>query len=129
MGDWTFGDLAGHLLGWRNRSIDRLEAAARGEPEPPAPWPAELDDDDTINDWIRERDAGRSAEDLVAAYDESYGRPTAALDSMPDESMTTVLPWLGTPLVDATFTGHLHEEHLADVRAWLAGSANGGRAS
>src|SRR5438445_2588771 len=37
MGAWTFGDLAGHLLAWRNRSIARLEAAGRGEPEPPSP--------------------------------------------------------------------------------------------
>ena len=26
MGEWTFGDRAGHLLGWRNRTIARLEA-------------------------------------------------------------------------------------------------------
>ncbi len=32
MGQWTFADLAGHLLGWRNRTIARLEAAASGGP-------------------------------------------------------------------------------------------------
>ena len=120
MGDWSFGDLAGHLLGWRNRSIDRLGAAARGEPEPSPPWPAELDDDDPINDWIRRRDADRPAAELVADYDDSYDRLVAALDAMPDSAMTTVYPWLGAALVDATFIGHLHDEHLADVRTWLA---------
>ena len=28
MGPWSFKDLAAHLLGWRDRTIARLEAAA-----------------------------------------------------------------------------------------------------
>ena len=55
MGAWTFKDLSAHLLGWRDRTIARLEAAAEGRTEPPAPWPAELDDDDSINAWIHEQ--------------------------------------------------------------------------
>ena len=121
MGAWSFGDMAGHLLGWRNRTIGRLEAASRGEPEPAAPWPRTLDDDDSINDWIREQDAGRSPDELVAAYDGSYDRLAAAIDSLSDEQLTDpdAFEWLGEPLVDADFTGHLHEEHVPTVRAWL----------
>src|SRR5262245_1971729 len=82
-GDWSFGDMAGHLAGWRNRTIKRLEALARGEPDPPTPWPAELgDDDDTINDWIRRNDASRSAADLVADYEGSYDRLIVALAAL-----------------------------------------------
>jgi len=44
MGDWTFKDVASHLTGWRRRTILRLTAAGRGEPEPPNPWPADLGD-------------------------------------------------------------------------------------
>jgi uncharacterized protein (TIGR03083 family) len=125
MGDWTFGDLAGHLLGWRNRTISRLDALARGEPEPPAPWPSELGDDDgVINDWIREHDSGRSPEELVAAYDRSYDRLIAAIDAVSDDRLTDpdAFPWLEGALVDADFTGHLHEEHVPAVRAWLDGA-------
>src|SRR4051795_419590 len=124
MGDWTFGDMAGHLLGWRNRTISRLEAAARGEPEPAPPWPADLGTDDAvINPWIREHDAGRSAEQLVADYDASYDRLVAALGSMSDELLMDpdALPWLGGPAVEVDFTEHLHEEHVPDVRRWLDG--------
>lgn len=32
IGEWTFGELAGHLLGWRNRTLARLEAAAAASP-------------------------------------------------------------------------------------------------
>lgn len=121
MGEWSFGDMAGHLLGWRNRTIARLEAAGRGEAEPPDPWPAELGDDDRINDWIHDQDAGRSLPKLVEDYDASYDRLISALELMPDALLTDpdLLPWLGTALIDVDFTGHLHDEHVASVRAWL----------
>ena len=128
MGAWSFGDMAGHLAGWRNRTIGRLEAAGRGEPEPPPPWPRELeaaeDDDETINAWIHEQHAGRSPEQLVADYDASYDRLIAALDALPDDTLTdpAAFPWVGQPLVEVDFTGHLHDEHVPSVRAWLDGS-------
>src|SRR5919107_5344308 len=81
MGEWTFGDLAGHLLGWRNRTISRLEAAARGEPDPIADEPEGEDEVDAVNVQIREADAGRSAGELVHAYTDSYDRLIRALDA------------------------------------------------
>ena len=121
MGEWSFGDVAGHLLGWRNRTIARLEAAGRGEPEPAAPWPADLDDDDRINDWIREHHAGRSAAQNVADYDASYDRLAAALEALPEAQLRdpAAFPWVGDALVNVDFTGHLHDEHVPSVRAWL----------
>src|SRR5688500_15347976 len=65
IGEWTFGELAGHLLGWRNRTIGRLEAAARGEPDP-IPFEPDTDaEDDAENVAIRESHAGRPAAELV----------------------------------------------------------------
>lgn len=121
MGEWTFGDLAGHLLGWRNRTISRLEAAGRGEPDPAPPWPAELDDDDEINAWIHEQHAGRSPEQNVADYDASYDRLVAAIEAIPEAKAhdAAAFPWIGEPLVNVDFSGHLHDEHVASVRAWL----------
>ena len=99
MGEWSFADMAGHLLGWRNHTIARLEAAGRGEPEPAAPWPSEIVDDDrfsgpdladpvTINAWIHEQHAGRSPEQLVGDYDASYDRLIAAIEALPDDMLT-----------------------------------------
>ncbi len=125
MGEWSFGDMAGHLAGWRNRTIARLHALGRGEPEPPTPWPAELgEDDDRINDWIREHDASRSPADLVADYEGSYDRLIAALEALPEWTLTDPnaikwADWVGGPLVELAFTGHLHDEHVPSVRAWL----------
>lgn len=121
MGEWTFGDVAGHLLGWRNRTITRFEALARREPDP-LPEDVESDDKvDAMNDQIRAEHGGRSAADLVAAYDDSYDRLVRALEALPDEAFAEghVIEWVSAPLLDITFTGHLHEEHVPDIRAWL----------
>ncbi len=122
MGEWTFGDMAGHLLGWRNRSIARLEAAARGESDP-IPFEPDTDEEvDAANVTIREEHAGRPAAELVDAYTDSYDRLIRALDALPESSLTDpkAFPWLeGNALIDIPFTGHLHEEHVPDVRAWL----------
>jgi uncharacterized protein (TIGR03083 family) len=126
MGEWSFGDLAGHMVGWRNRTLNRLEAFARGEAVPPNPWPAELDEDDDhdideINAWIREQGAGRTPAQLVADYDASYDRLVRAIEAIPEATLTdgTAIPWLEQPLADVDFTAHLHEEHAPSTRAWL----------
>lgn len=121
MGEWTFGDLAGHLLGWRNRTIARLEAAARGKPDPIIDEPEGDEAVDAVNVTIRDDDAGRAAAELVDAYADSYDRLIRALDALPGSSLTDpeAFPWAGGALIDITFTGHLQEEHVPSVRAWL----------
>ncbi len=130
MGDWSFADMAGHLTGWRERTINRIHAVGRGEPEPAPLWIVEPEREDAVhevNDWIRAQHAGRTPAQLVADYDASYDRLIEALEAVPAQLHTTVLPWADDePLVDVDFTGHLHDEHVAPVRAWLDGT-NGSR--
>lgn len=126
MGDWTFKDLASHLLGWRNRSIARYEAAAAGRPEPAPPWPAELKDDDEINPWIRAQDLPRSVREVLDDVDQSYVRLAKAIDSLPVEMVVEpdVFPWLeGESIAQVDLFGHLHDEHEPSIREWLAARA------
>ncbi len=123
MGAWTFKDLAAHLTGWRERTIGRIAAAGRGEPEPPPPWPAGLTEDDAINDWIYNQNRDRPPHDVLADADRSYERLAAAVAALPEEAVTTpgYFPWMeGRALADGDLFGHLHEEHEPDVEAWLA---------
>jgi hypothetical protein len=127
MGEWSFKDLAAHLTGWRARTVERLEAAVRGEAEPAAPWPAELQEDDAINAWIHERSRDRPAAEVLGDAADSWDRLRAAVASLPDEALTATdyFSWtegysLSSLIVDRRFFGHLHEEHEPDVRAWLA---------
>jgi hypothetical protein len=123
MGDWTFKDLVSHLAGWRNRRIAQLEATARGGPEPSAPWPADFEDDETINAWIRERDRDRTLDDLLADYDATFERLAAAIEALPEPALidANYFPWTdGSPLIEGDFGSHLHEDHAPSVREWLA---------
>jgi hypothetical protein len=128
MGEWTFKDLASHLLGWRDRTIARLEAAAAGREEPPLPWPAELGDeeDDPINAWIHERTRDRPLRDVLDDVDRSYERLANAIAALPEDVVTRpeAFPWAdGEALADAQLFGHLHDEHEPAIRAWLDGHA------
>lgn len=124
MGEWSFADMAGHLLGWRQRTIGRLESLAADQPDPPNPWPVELEEsesDDPINAWMHAQHAGREPADLVTAYDASYDRLVEVLGSFSDAKLMDPdgVRWLDSAVVDADFTGHLHDEHVPSVRAWL----------
>jgi hypothetical protein len=123
MGEWTFKDLAAHLLGWRERMIARLEAAAEGREEPNPKWPAELDGDDRINDWIQAQYQDRSVEDVLDQVDRTYVRVAAAVTALPDAMLIdpAAFRWLeGESLAEADLFGHLHDEHLPSIRDWLA---------
>lgn len=123
MGDWTFKDLAAHLLAWRERTIARFETGPDGSAPPPA-WPASLDGDDEINAWIHEQHRDRPLGDVLADMDRSYERLAALFTTMPEDDLMTPGRWgfegmEATPLVDADIFGHFHEEHEPSLREWL----------
>jgi mycothiol maleylpyruvate isomerase-like protein len=125
MGDWTFKDVAVHLTTWRRRTVSRLEAAARGEPQPPNPWPPELADaeDDPINAWIHDQTKDHPAAELLIDADAVYDDFVAAVRALPIDAVVdnNRFPWLeGVALADSDFSVHLGE-HEPDVRRWLAG--------
>ena len=43
-GQWSVKDVVAHLASWRKRTVARLQAAARGAPEPPAVLACQLAD-------------------------------------------------------------------------------------
>jgi hypothetical protein len=131
-GDWTFVDVLGHLNGWRSRTVDRLEAAARNQ-EPPAPsWGAELGDDtdegvEAINRLFFERYRGRPADEVIAEARAQFRRMRAAVEQVAEADLVTPgrFRWLGAYPLAAVLDGsydHLHEEHEPAIRAWLAGT-------
>lgn len=122
-GDWSIKDVVAHLTGWRRRTVGRLGAVARGEPEPPLPWPPELQSDDEINDWIYRSSKDLSVREVLDQSDAVFRQVVAALESIPEETLANAnqFPWMeGQPFNAAAFFGHFHEEHEADMRAWLA---------
>lgn len=133
MGDWTFKDLVAHITGWRARSLQRLEAAANGQPEPAPVWPADRQSDDEINDWLHERTNDRLLGEVIGESRESYARLAEIVQMLPDDALSNPdrFPWLeghalGPQIISGEFFSHVHEEHEPAVRRWLAGQATPG---
>ena len=122
-GEWSIKDIVAHLTAWRRRTVGRLEAVASGQPEPKAQWPADLKDDDEINAWFHGRDRSRSVRDVLSESKAVFQKLTSAIEKIPEAKLDDPksFPWMeGTPLSGAAFFGHFHEEHEADMRAWLS---------
>jgi hypothetical protein len=129
-GDWSMKDIVAHLTSWQPRLIARVQAAQRGEPEPPPPWPAHLQTDDEINAWIYESNRGRSVREVLDESHHVFQQLLAVIEGLPEnvrieqvhqEGRVYHLVWLGDERFPAgEFFDHFHDDHEPDVRAWLA---------
>ena len=121
-GEWSIKDIVAHLTGWRRRTVGRLQAAQRGLEEPAPPWPAQLQEDDEINAWLYETNRDRPASEILADSRRVFEELVAAIEALPERELLDPgrFPWTGgEPLSPATLFAHFHEEHEADMRAWL----------
>lgn len=84
-GDWSMKDIVAHLTGWQPRLIACLQAAQRSEPEPPPPWPANLQTDDEINAWIYESNHGRSVRKVLEESHHVFQQLLAVIEGVRDE--------------------------------------------
>lgn len=126
MGDWTFKDLVAHLTAWRARTLQRLEAAANGQPDPDPVWPADRKSDDQINAWIHEVNQDRLLGEILGESRESYARFAEVVQMLPDEALSdpSRFPWLEGDAIGPSIAGggllaHWRDEHEPDVRRWL----------
>jgi hypothetical protein len=126
-GEWTFKDVVAHLNGWRSKTLARLDAAQHGHAPAAPPWPAQLDEDDDvdqINDWIYQANRERPLQAVLAEYSQSFQRMRDAVTALSERDLTEVgrYPWLKDYALANVVTdsfGHLHEEHEPVLRAWL----------
>ena len=125
-GDWSFRDVTAHLLAWRDGGVRLLEAEARGEPEPPTPWPAALTNDDEINAWLYQRDRDIAADEVLDAYAETFARLRTVVLALPDDALADpgYFLWMdgqsvAESMLDRSWFDHLHVEHEPQIRSWL----------
>lgn len=129
-GDWSMKDIVAHLTGWNRSLAARLQAAQRGEPQPPPPWPAHLQAEDDINAWIYEANRERSVSEVLDESRQVFRQLVAAVENLPDDVKIEViqspdrefyLAWVdGKRFPVGEFFDHFHDDHEPDVRAWLA---------
>ncbi|MEZ4645397.1 MAG: ClbS/DfsB family four-helix bundle protein [Chloroflexota bacterium] len=122
--NWSIKDIVAHLNGWQVRLIARIQAALRGEPEPSTPWPAHLQTDDEVNAWIYESNRARSVREILDDTERLFQQLLAAITGLPDDVRIDAahhVIWLGEKRFSASeFFDHFHDDHEADIRAWLA---------
>ena len=133
-GDWSMKDIVAHLTGWQPRLINSLQAAGRGEPEPPPPWPAHLQTEDEVNAWIYETHRGRSVSEILVESRQVFQQLLAVLEALPEDvrieqlhegKRVFHLVWLGGQRFPVgEFFYHFHDDHEPDIRAWLARTEN-----
>jgi len=129
-GDWSMKDIVAHLTGWQPGVTAGLQAAQRGEAESPPPWPAQLQTDDEINVWIYESNHGRSVREILDESRQVFQQLLAVVDGLPEDlqieqvhqgARVYYLVWLdGRRFQPGEFFDHFHDDHEADIRAWLA---------
>ena len=123
-GDWSMKDMVAHQYGWLPRLTSRIQAAQRGEAEPPPPWPAHLQTDDEVNAWIYECNHRRSVQDVLDDSRQVFQQFLTVIEGLPDDIQIESerhLVWLnGQRFPVGEFFDHFHDDHEADVRAWMA---------
>jgi hypothetical protein len=126
-GDWSMKDIVAHLTGWNRWLVARLQAAQRGEPEPPPPWPVHLQTEDEINAWIYESNRHRSVREVLSETQHVFQQLLAVIEAFPDDVRVEhiepafYLVWVdGERFLTGEFFNHFHDDHEPDIRAWLA---------
>ena len=125
-GGWSIKDIVAHLTGWRRRTVLRFRAALDPTVDMTPDYPAELDEDDEvdqINAWIYKANRDRPLADVLNDSREVFQQLVAEVSALSDEQLNDPqrFPWLeGERLTGAFLFGHFHEEHESDMRAWLA---------
>ena len=120
-GEWSIKDIVAHLTAWRRRTVGRFQAALRHEPTPPPPWP-QLPTDAEINAWMHASDRDRPLADVLEESRAVFQQLVDTLSAFPEAELLdpTRFEWMGEePWNGAALFGHFHEEHEADMRAWL----------
>jgi hypothetical protein len=122
-GDWSMTDMVAHLTEWNRYLVARLDAAQRGEPEPPPHWPAHVQTEDEVNAWIYETNRGRPADEILDESRQLFRQLLAVIERLPDDVRIDEayhLVWLDGKYYPASeFFDHFRDDHEPDVRAWL----------
>jgi len=121
-GQWSIKDIVAHLAVWQRGLNARLQAALRGEPEPPPLWPAHLQADDEVNAWIYAARHASSVREIVNESREVVQQLLAVVDELPDDARIETIHhegrdyyfvWLGDQRVQpGEFFDHLHNDQI-----------------
>lgn len=122
-GEWSMKDVLAHLTSWLHVQQDRLNAAINGTEPPELPGLTT----DEVNKRFYEENKGRPLVDVLTDYKNSYVQVLQSIEKLSDEDLNDPhrYSWCdGEPLwldIESNTYGHI-DQHIGDIRAWLATS-------
>lgn len=137
IGDWSVKDVIAHISAWRQPYLDDFLAVVQGTPLPPSGWPHPFEETDSgtpeaevrtqaVNDWIHERNALRTDDQVLAEASLQWTALRAIVTAMPDRLLDDTEAFgrlRGRALAEDILSGHrfahFHDEHEPGIRAWL----------
>lgn len=122
-GAWSIKDIIGHLTTWHRDLVVLLQAYNRGDADAPTPWPIELEGEDEINAWIYEYHRQRPLDAVLEESRQVIEELIAAIKNLPEdvhiETEGRVIHVGDKRFAAGAFFDHFHDDHEADLRAWL----------
>jgi len=128
-GDWSMKDLVAHLIGWNRNLVAKMQAAQQGQPEPPPPWPTNLQTEDEVNAWIYEANYDRPVSEVLNDAHQDFKQLFSIIEGLPEDARVEQviegervfhLVWIGEKRFHVSeLSDHFRDDHEADVRAWI----------
>ena len=124
-GPWSVKDLIAHLTVWHQDHVLCLGAATQGVEPPDPPWPLEMETTDAINAWIYERSKSQTVEEVLAENEQVFHELMEIVQQFPEDipveikGQFRVVEFSGQRFSVGYFFDHFHEDHEADLRAWI----------
>lgn len=122
-GTWSIKDILAHLTSWQQRTLDRLDAAARNE-EPRTPNVANDEEMNQLNERFYQENSGRDLAEVLANYHAAYQQMVTVVEQAEDEDLfqTGRFSWLGASPLWELVAGNTYEhiqEHSGAIQNWL----------
>ena len=121
---WSIKDMLAHIASWHHRLLAWLDAAVRNQ-EPTISGPDNVEEMDKLNAQFYQENKSRSLDEVLTDFRTSYQHIFDIVQAMPEEDLMSPhrFAWSqGKPLWHfiAGDTFEHYQEHLAQIREWLA---------
>ena len=139
IGDWSVRDVIAHISAWQQPYLDEFLSVVQGTPLPPSGWPYTFEETETqtgmpeaeartqaVNDWIHERNAHRTQDQVLAEASLQWTMLRAVVTAMPDRLLEQAGVFgrlreksLAEEILSGNRFTHFHDEHESGIRAWI----------
>ncbi|MBK9927559.1 MAG: DinB family protein [Anaerolineales bacterium] len=130
-GKWSIKDILAHIWAYEQYTADRMHEILHGQPYSPCKTYTALDafldefgypdfgspllEEDSPNDWIVDRHANVSLDDVIAQEIQAFSSIISTLERMPDEMIAHHN--LYNRIIKHTYEHY--REHTREIRRWL----------